>query len=394
MICHSNYEEDARIQREAQVLVDAGHRVDVLALRRRGLPAMVTIRGVQVRRLPGEHVQGRGIVGYLREYGLFLAAASAAVLAYVIKRRRYDLVQVHTLPDFLVFAALPLKVAGVPVVLDLHEAMPAFFSVRFGRLRAAWAHRIIAFTERASVRFADHLITVNDSLRDRLVALGIPEGRVTVVLNSPDLSAFDPSQHPHRPFMTDGVLRLAYAGSLTPLYEVDVIFAACAQVREELRAEGLGRDLQVEVYGRGDSEAHLRRRAAELGLADRVVFHGRVPVEEIPARLAGADVGLAPTRLDAYTVLSVSTKLFEAIGMGKPVVASRLPTVERYLGPDGLAYYQAGDPESAAGALLRLIREPAWREETVCAAQRRLADWAWPVQAARYRAVVEALAGA
>ena len=86
--------------------------------------------GVNVRRLPVGRHQGAGLPVYLAEYGAFLVRALwAATRAH--RRRRYALVEVHSLPDYLVFAALPMKLAGVPVLLDLHEAMPEFFGAGF-----------------------------------------------------------------------------------------------------------------------------------------------------------------------------------------------------------------------------------------------------------------------
>ena len=49
-----------------------------------------------------------------------------------------------------------------------------------------------------------------------------------------------------------------------------------------------------EVYGRGDTGPALAAQAAELGIADRVTFHGRIAIEDVPAAVAAADIGLAP----------------------------------------------------------------------------------------------------
>ena len=70
------------------------------------------------------------------------------------RRHRFALVQVHSLPDFLVFAALPLRLVGVPVLLDLHEAMPEFFRSRFPRASNPIAHRLLLLQERLSIAFS------------------------------------------------------------------------------------------------------------------------------------------------------------------------------------------------------------------------------------------------
>jgi glycosyltransferase involved in cell wall biosynthesis len=149
----------------------------------------------------------------------------------------------------------------------------------------------------------------------------------------------------------------------------------------------------LEVYGRGDAEAFLRDRAAELGVVDRVRFHGRVPLEVVAAAGAEADVGLAPTRQTEFTDFSLSTKLFEYAAMGKPAVASALPTVARYFGPETVATYRPGDAEDLARVLLLLVDEPDARAARVAATSARARDLDWEGESRRYLAVVDRLVG-
>ena len=129
---------------------------------------------------------------------------------------------------------------------------------------------------------------------------------------------------------------------------------------------------------------------AALGLADRVLFHGRIPIEAVPAAIAGADVGLAPTRRSAFTDFSLSTKAYEYAAMGRPVVASRLPMVERVFGDDVVAY-EPGDADDLAAALVRLVDEPENRERRVHRALARVRGLGWEHEAPKYVALVESL---
>ena len=227
MIVHAYYDEDPRVRREAESLVAAGLEVDVFALRRPGDAAEDVVDGVRVRRLDIQRHQGAGIGTYLREYLSFLARASWR-LTGAHRRRGYGLVQVHTLPDFLAFAALPLRLGGVPLLLDLHEAMPEFFRSRFPRASNPVAHALLRAQERLSIRLASAVITVNSAMAARLVCLGVPAAKVQVVANAPSLTRFDPAVHPRRTFAEDGTIRLVYAGALTPIYELDVVIEAIA----------------------------------------------------------------------------------------------------------------------------------------------------------------------
>jgi len=384
MIVHAYYEEDARVRREAETLVAAGWEVDVFGLRRPGEGGKATVQGVTLYRLPVRRHQGASLPIYLWEYADFLVRSLfAAVRAQ--RRRRYDLVEVHSLPDYLVFAALPLKMAGVPVLLDLHEAMPEFFRSRFKKAANPITYRLLLLQEKLSIAVADEVMTVNEPLAERLRGLGTDPERLTVVMNSPDLSLFDAARHDTRQFMADGTLRIVYTGALTPTYELDVVLRAIA----EIKAERPDLALDARFYGRGDAQVALEALAAELAIQDRVTFPGRIPIEDVPAAIARSDVGVAPTRLDPFTGMSLSTKLLEYAAMGKPVVASRLPTVERYFAPNTIATYEPGHAGDLAAAILALVDEPAARAARVAATSARVDELSWSRQARSYLDVVD-----
>ncbi|HEX7346968.1 MAG TPA: glycosyltransferase, partial [Candidatus Limnocylindrales bacterium] len=170
---------------------------------------------------------------------------------------------------------------------------------------------------------------------------------------------------------------------------LDVTLRAVAEVH----ARRPDLDVVLDLYGRGDSESALRALAADLGIADRVRFHGRVPLDEVPAALARADMGLAPTRLDRFTALTVSGKIYEYAAMRRPIVASSLPTVERDFGGDAVRTYPSGDHDAMAGEILRLADDDALRARAVTSAAAVVAGLAWDRVSADYVSLVDALAG-
>ncbi|HJW20915.1 MAG TPA: glycosyltransferase, partial [Candidatus Limnocylindrales bacterium] len=326
LISHSYVDEDPRVRRQVEALDAAGWAVDVIGLRRPGEPATGRLGGARLRRLDVQRHQGATAGTYLLEYGAFFVRATLR-LAVDHRRRHYALVQVATLPDWLVFAALPLRLLGVAVVIDLHEAMPAFFASRFPGLARGPARAVLELAERLSIAAATHAIAANEALGERLIGLGVPRQRLTVIPNVPSLARFDRGRHPRRPFMADGTLRLVYAGAVTPTYDLGVALEAMAAIRAARPELAVALD----VYGRGDATEALVVRAAELGLDGTVRFHGRIPIEAVPAAVGSADVGIAPVSASAFTQLSFSTKLLEYGAMGLPVVAARLPLAERLL---------------------------------------------------------------
>jgi glycosyltransferase involved in cell wall biosynthesis len=386
MIVHSYYEEDPRVRREAESLVAAGRPVQVIGLRQQGGPRTSEVAGVRVHHLDVQRHQGAGLGVYLREYVSFLLRAMVTAIR-LHGHERFALVQVHSLPDFLVFAALPLRVVGVPVLLDLHEAMPEFFRSRFPGASNPFVHRLLLLQERLSIAASTATITVNPAMRDRLVTMGVPAAKAGVVVNSPSLGRFDAAAYPRRAFREDGRLRLVYTGALTPTYELDVAVAAVARIAET-RPD---LDVALEVYGRGDSGPALAAQAVDLGVADRITFHGRIPIEDVPAAVARADLGLAPTRHDRFTDMSLSTKVFEYAAMGKPVVASRLPMVEATFPEGTVASYTPGDPTAMAEAILTFADDPIVRKAAVTRTADIVRAGSWEREAEGYLALVDRL---
>ena len=386
MIVHSHYEEDPRVRREAESIVASGRPVTVLGLRLPGQEATGELAGVRIRRLDVQRHHGAGIGVYLREYLDFFARALwLAIRSH--RRERFALVQVHSLPDFLAFAALPLRLLGVPLILDLHEAMPEFFRTRFPRASNPMTHRLLLLQERLSIALSSVTLSVNAAMQDRLVGLGVDPAKLAVVKNSPSLARFDATAHPRRAFREDGSLRLIYAGGLIPTYEVDIAIRAVALIaadRPEL-------DVRFEIYGRGDTAAELEALADELGIADRVTFHGRIPIDEVPAAIAAGDIGLAPTRHDEFTDLSLSGKVFEYGAMGKPVVASALPMLIAMFPAGTVATYRSGDTTGMVSAILTMVDHPVAREAAVSRTEAIVREAAWERESIHYLEIVEAL---
>jgi glycosyltransferase involved in cell wall biosynthesis len=387
MLVHAYYDEDPRVRREAESLVASGRPVDVFGLRRETDEPIGFLDGVTVHRLDVRRHQGAGIGTYLAEYLAFIGRATWE-LTRAHRRRRYALVQVHTPPDVLAFAALPLRMAGVPILLDLHEAMPEFFRSRFPRASNPLVHRLLLAAERVSIAISTRAVTVNPAMAGRLVELGIPGHKVGVVANSPSLARFDAARFTRRTFAGDGTIRLAYAGALTPTYEVDVAIEAVAALRSSRP------DLAVafDVYGRGDAATPWAALAAERGVGDAVTFHGRIPIEAVPEAISRADIGVAPTRRDPFTDVSLSTKVFEYAAMGKPVVASHLPMVELTFPPGTVSTYEPGDASGLAAAIEAIVDDPLAREVAVERTAAIVAKASWEREAEAYIALVERLA--
>jgi glycosyltransferase involved in cell wall biosynthesis len=382
ILVHASFPADPRVRRQADLLLANGYEVDVLALRDREQVAEERLHGMRIVRLPVSR-RFTSFAGHLAEYVAFTGIASLR-LAVEHRRRHYDLVQVATLPDFLVAAAAILKLSGVPLLLDLHEDMPAFFDDRFSAPRWRPLRPMTRGAARLAAAMADQVITVHEPLRQLSIERGVPADKIRVVMNSPDERIFDPMRHPRRPFMEDGELRLIHHSSLQRIYGLDVAIAAVSELSPDL-------PVRLDVYGDGPHRPVVEALVSELALSDRVAIHGRVPVDQLPRLLAAADIEVIPTLPEPYLQYSLSTKLLEAIQMGVPVIASDLVTFRSHFSEEALRYVPGGDPAALASAIGELARHPeravAMEEE----ARRQATPYAWAIQGAAYLDVIAGL---
>ena len=383
IVVHASVPADPRIRRQADALLASGYEVDVFALRDPGQPAEESAGALRILRLPVRRRFG-SFAGHLAEYLAFTGVA-ALRLTREHRRRRYAVVQVASLPDFLTFAASALKLAGVPLLLDLHEDMPAFFDDRFRSPALRPLRPLIGGLTRASAAMADAILTVHEPLRELSLARGVAPEKVTVVMNSADDQLFDPARHPRRPFLEDGTLRLIHHSSLQRIYGLPVAVDAVGQLRPEM-------ETRLDVYGDGPYRSHVEEEITRLGVEDSVTLYGRVPIEELPGLLASADLALVPSLPEPYMHYSLSTKLLEAVAMGVPVIASDLATFRSHFSEAAVRYVPGGDASALAAAIRVLAADPDGAARQAAEARRQAESYAWPVQAGRYLEVVDRLA--
>lgn len=374
-LAYTDYASDPRVRREAEALARTGAEVTVLALRRPGEPNEEAIEGVRVIHLPVARHRGGGARQYFASYAAFFLRAAQYLS---VRPRRFSLVHVHSVPEAMVFAALVPRAAGCPVVLDVHDLSSDLYSNRLGA-----APRFIRVAERWSLRFADAVITVHDQYRDLIVDRGVPADKVTVVLNSPDEKLFG---SPREPAWSNGYLRLVYHGTFLERYGLGTVLEAFAVISRRIPAA------RLELYGDGDFREEMARRVARYGLEGAVhLSPGAVPVDDVPASISGAHIGLVPFLEGPFTANILPTKLLEYVLMGIPAVVARNRVVEGYFGDDMVAFVRPGNVEDVIAAVEGLWRDPSRALNMARRAQLMLREHSWEREQERFLSLVEGL---
>jgi glycosyltransferase involved in cell wall biosynthesis len=379
MVVHGPYPEP-RVAREASVALDAGYAVEVVAMRQAGQPPEDVIDGVRVIRLPVDHIQGGRIGRVIIEYLAFAVLAAVVVGKRTISRR-YDVVHVHNPPDFLIVSALLPRLLGSRVIFDIHDRSPDMFSMRFPGRAGARASTMLRRLERLATSFADAVVTVHDPYLRELVALGMPAEKATVVMNSLDERLL-PAPKPRNP----GDFRVVYHGTITPHYGVQLLVDAVAEVARR------GLDVRGEIIGGGDCVPDLKSRVATLGLSDRIAIEGRfLPHKAVLRRVNGASAGVIPNLPTPLNRFALSSKLFEYVVLGVPVISAGLPTIREYFSDDEVMFFEPGSAASLADAILAVACDPERAESRAERARRRYASYRWDVNARTYIEILDRL---
>jgi glycosyltransferase involved in cell wall biosynthesis len=376
---------DSRVARELSELIAAGHQLDVICLRDVGQPIIEMREGARYWRIPLRHSAGGSALRYLAEYAIFFLV-TATLLSVLQLVRRYRLVQVNSVPDVLVLAAVVPRVLGAGILLDLQECMPEFLATKFALPARHPAVRALERLEQLSIRFAHHVITPTEPMRRTFVARGADPDKITVVMDGSDEAIFATPADLFEPSNGSTTFTLVTHGTVEEHYGLDTVVAAIAQLRSEIPG------VRLVVYGTGSYLPTLRRLTSDLGVEDLVTFSdGFVPLPELVRGIATADVGVIALKRDPFRDVALPGKIFDFVLLHKPVISSRTSSVEEILGPECVELFESGDAHDLARAVRTLYHDPERRERMVRLAEAKAEPLQWSRQRLAYREVVDRL---
>ncbi len=381
MIAQTAYPHDVRVRRAAEALRGAGFDVDVVCIREPDTaPALELIKGVRAIRLPIARRRGSRL-RYVVEYAGFFALA-CIVVSLLHLRRRYDLIHVHTLPDALVFAALPARLLGARILLDMHDPMPDLLASKYGLSDRHPLVRLAAAVEQAAVGFADRVVTVHEPIRQLFIRRGAPPDKIGVVMNLVDQADFPRRLHPPQP--EKGRFIVIYAGLVSARYGLDLALQAVSLLRRDIPG------LLLRIVGRGDYLEDLCHLSRELDIEAHVEFIPQVPHAEVWRLLQEADVGISPHRPE-IAPLSLSNKVYEYVAVGVPAIVPRTDCLQYYYPEDVLRFFNPGDAADLAQAILDLYHSREERQARITAGWRLTDRWNWQEERARFVSIVDGL---
>lgn len=257
---------------------------------------------------------------------LLLAQAARSRIARMIDERYdFDLIDAHYFYPDGVAAAMLARYFNKPLVITARGSditlLPQY---ALPRRMIKWA-----------ANRADGVITVCHALREEVVALGVPQERVTSLRNGVDLQLFRPIERTPNALFT-----LLTVGHLVPVKAQELIIAALPLLA----------DVRLVVAGDGPNRGMLEALARELGVEARVQFLGAVPQAQLRGHYGNADALVLASSREGW-----ANVLLESMACGTPVVASRVyGTPEVVAAPEAGVLMDERTPQGVADAINRL----------------------------------------
>ncbi len=286
------------------------------------------------------------------------------------------------------------KRLGIPVVYEVRafweDAAVDHGTTSEGSLR----YRLTRRLETHALRRAAHVFTICEGLRSDIVARGIAPEKVTVIPNAVDIASFELGGEPdaalRRQLGLEHCAVVGFIGSFYAYEGLDLLLDALPGMLAVLP------DVRVLLVGGGPQEEALKAQAQRLGVADKVIFTGRVPHAEVKRYYDLVDVLAYPRHSMRLTELVTPLKPLEAMAQGRLLVASDVGGHKELIrhGETGLLF-RAGDAASLADTLLQVLaKKDLWPHLRRAGRQFVEKERNWSASVDSYRSVYADLAGA
>ena len=298
---------------------------------------------------PGKHLPGFAQFALMRQL--------ERRLQQVAEQVRPDILHAHS-PVLNAIPALRVgKRLGIPVVYEIRafweDAAVDHGTTTEGSVR----YKLTRWLETRAIKRADHLFTICEGLRADMAQRGVASTKITVIPNAVDIDSFEPGGQPDvalkRSLGLEDASVVGFIGSFYAYEGLDLLLDAMPAIlaaRPEVR---------VLLVGGGPQDQALKAQAQRLGIADKVVFTGRVAHSEVQRYYDLVDVLAYPRHSMRLTELVTPLKPLEAMAQGRLLVASDVGGHKELIrdGQTGVLF-KAGDAVALAQAVVKLLGAP------------------------------------
>lgn len=308
------------------------------------------IDGIAYETLPGPHRRKLGLDAYLLK--------SAEILAEKAKAERVAAIHAASNYETALPALLAARMLGIPFIYEVRSLWEYTSASKQSGWEQSERFDLERRLESLTAKNADHVLTLTGALSDELCSRGVEKSNITLAPNSIDVDAFPAAQRNRELAVSLGVddddFVIGYVGSVVAYEGLDDLIEALFLLKVRLPRA------RVLVVGDGDSLPDLRELAQARGVADRLIFCGKVDRERVRDYYALMDAVALPRKPVTVCQLVSPLKLLEAMALGIPLIVSDVDALkEMVVDGETALIHLAGNARSLADSIDMLAKTPA-----------------------------------
>ncbi|MBN1388613.1 MAG: glycosyltransferase family 4 protein [Bacteroidales bacterium] len=354
MTLESSFPPDKRVENEIDTLLENSFNVNILCTGKKGSLRKDTYKTASIHRIFPCFIIRKSSVAALRIPIYFVYWKLK--LRQLIKKHSFDIIHIHDLPLIKPVVQLKKKF-NFKIVLDLHENWPGLLNNSpFTKTLAGRLFCSISQWERYEKKYAvraDRIIVVVEEARERIIKLPVPEQKISIVSNTPNILEFNSINTDHD--KPAGKKIFIYEGGITYHRGIQYVLKAFSLI------ESPGMKAEFWIIGKGSYLKNLKKLSNELHLDQIVKFFGWQPQDKVFEMIYKADIALIPHIKSTHTDTTVPHKLFHYMYAGLPVLASNCNPVERIIKETSSGtIYRYNDIKELAGIIQQVLSDEAF----------------------------------
>lgn len=339
---------DIRVENEARALISAGHEVHLISPNTEMNSCEEIIDDIYVHRLPNVASSFKKHE-FLWNVPFPFNPIWIRKIVSIVRKHNIEVLHVHDLP--LVALCIVLgKIFKIPVIFDMHENWPEAMKL--------WGYDMFYLPakvlEHFSIRFADLIIVVVDEQKERLLDLGVPENKISVLMNTVVLEMFNDksiSQELYSELRSiyENNFVISYIGGFNNGRGIDILIQAMPHVIENIQ------NAHLLLVGDGRIREELENLTETLGISKNVSFVGWIDLDDVATYIAVSDVCVIPHYTNPHIDRTIPHKLFQYMAMGKPIVSTDARPLKRIIEAEQCGIVvPSGDAVAMAEAIIKL----------------------------------------
>lgn len=282
-----------------------------------------------------------------------LRAGSYPVYLWSVLRAFRNLIDRGFRPDII--HAHVYDAGGAAVLVGALYRVPVVVSEHFSSFPQRLLGRLDVLKAWLGFRWASVVLPVSRSLQTAIERYGI-RARFHVIPNVADTALFRP---PAEAPKTGACKRILFVGQLVPVKGIPGLLRALSSLAESRN------DWHLDIVGDGIARTEYEQLTVELGLGDRVTFHGSRPKRDVAEFMRGADVFVLSSLCETF-----SAPAAEALAAGTPVLATRCGGPQEFIVEEVGLLVAPGDAEALRSGLNYML------ENLHLYSRRHIADYA------------------